>query len=103
MTAFIKDNLPSDVNTVEGVLYWAACVLQNVNPTKTAYENASTQVLTCQMSEFPVNTDAGLQWRGIMRFSMPLDSNYRQGGQLWDYVQPLSSTAIPTKFTQANA
>jgi hypothetical protein len=101
MTAFTKDMLPPEVDTVEKVSAWAATVLASTYPQKTSYESKENEVRSVSIIPFFNDTNETRNlwgWQVILRVSIPLASDYLEGEPLYKKALPLGSLAIPQAF-----
>ncbi|MBD2519954.1 glucose-6-phosphate dehydrogenase [Nostoc sp. FACHB-973] len=99
MTAInIATQIPSQITTLEQLIMWGMMGLNACNPTLTVIEGVGYTERAAQQGIFWVGADS--KYRGIYRASLEISSNHLSGGgKLWQYAQPLSSTALPTAFS----
>ncbi len=90
-------DIPSQIDTVEKLAAWCAGILFANNPTLTVIEGVGYTERAAQIGDFWVAADA--KTRKIVRLSLEVSADHLSGsGKPWTFVQPLSSTAIPTAF-----
>lgn len=100
MTAFNKNNLPANVDTLEKLVVWSGAALQNINKTVVEVEGTGGAVKVAQFGIF--NIDSNNTSRVICRQSLLLNEDYAIDGKpIWENVEELSTTAIPSQFLPA--
>jgi len=93
----IATDIPSQIDTLEKNAAWAGLALANINPTLLAVEGQGYEERVSSAGIFYVQ--ASNKYRLLIRHSFEVSPDYLAGGQkLWNYVQPLSGTAIPALF-----
>jgi hypothetical protein len=96
---FTKEQLPSDIDTVEQVFVWASLLLDNqagtidVKEDDAAIPSPAVQVAIIRMAD---DTK-----RIIGRCALQLNPNYAQDNsvKLWKHVLPIVNTTTPVSFT----
>jgi hypothetical protein len=100
MTALnISTDIPSQINTLERLVVWAAVTLKACNPTLRVVETANAQGEYVAISSiFQADGDESTRFFG--RCSIKLDPNWSSNTtqKLWQNAQELSNTAIPDAF-----
>lgn len=99
MTALaIASQIPSQIDTLEKLAAWAGLALANINPTVVGIEGQGYQERSAQANIFYIPADN--KSRLIVRTSLVIGPDYLAGGmKMWQFVQPLANTAMPTVFT----
>lgn len=93
----IATDIPSQIDTLEKLHAWSGLALANVNPTITAIEGVGYEERVSSAGIFYVQ--AANKYRCLIRASLEVSSDYLAGGQkMWQFVQPVSGTAIPALF-----
>lgn len=105
MTAFTPADLPPTINSVEKLAVWAAEVLQNLYPNLTTVEflNESGTPQNSRVVEsckFFLTAPNPPEWRHLSRFSFRLSPNHQVEGKIWEHIQDLGTSAIPTGMTE---
>lgn len=99
MTAFVKDDLPASVDTLEKLAVWVGLALHSINPDITAIEGSGAPTLAASFGTYFVQENSIP--RTIIRQSIELENNYTYGsGKLWTYAKELSTITLPTEFSQ---
>lgn len=98
MTAATSASVPSNINSVEEILVWAAMALAQLNPTLKILEaeNVSEFAAVTQVFKAADGTD-----RILVRCTIPLNSAYRTDNSVkfWKHADDLSNTALPSVYT----
>lgn len=99
MTAFVPNDLPANIDTVEKLALWCGSVLNNLYPSVTAIEGVGDASRVAQSQPFEVTAVDPTQWRNIVRFSIPLNRTWQEGvDPIWTYAENLGSSTIPNNF-----
>jgi hypothetical protein len=99
MTAFAPSDIPSEIDTVEKLEAWCSTLLSYLNPDQVAVEATGSQNRTASSAPFYITASDPATWRLISRLSLPIRRDWQGGGnQIWNYVQELSTAAIPASF-----
>ena len=105
MVAFSKDDLPTNINSVEALTVWGLSVLANVHPTSANTERqGDPPTLNVTLAPFDIRA-ADTDWnysvsqRAIGRVSVPLVADY-QTRKIWESILPLGlgTETIPAQF-----
>lgn len=97
MTAFNKNNIPNSVNTLEKLVVWAGAALHQINKEVAEIEGVGGLVRAAQFGIF--NIEQNNTNRVITRSSLKLDDDFAIDNKpIWENVQELSQTAIPSQF-----
>lgn len=99
MTAFSASQLPSTIATLEQLNAWSGTILSDLYPTLTAVEDTSQAYRVANSSPFFVTAATPATWRLISRTSIPLNSNWRRTGKIWQYALDLGTLAIPADYS----
>ena len=98
MTAISQSNVPwTSIDTLEKLNAWTGLALTYLNPSLQAVEGVGINEYVSQAGIFYVKADN--KFRLLNRQSLQVSADYLGGGKLWQYVQPLTNTAIPSLFT----
>lgn len=100
MTAFATANVPSNVNTLEELLAWAASALAEINPTQQIQSSLGQleQAVTVQTFRF-ANQEANPERLVIVAY-LPLAQGWRGSGKIWSTgISELSTTTLPAAYT----
>lgn len=90
-------DIPSSVNTVEKLAYWAVSALNQMYPTLQATEGVGYTERVAQAST--VYVLAASKWRFLGRASLEMSPLSQVGGaKAWTFVQELGNTALPVEF-----
>ena len=101
MTAFSKDQLPTNVNTLEKLVTWAGTASYHINKIVTATEGAGSAQKVAQFGIF--NVEANNTNRVILRQSIELEDDYAINGKpIWEEVKELSQDVLPASFTKGS-
>lgn len=94
MAAFDPATLPTNIDTVEQLAFWALDVLAVLNPSAVTTEG------TTSVPRLATATDEGAKNR-IFRANLPLIDAFRESpGPLWTKAKELAATAIPEAFLE---
>ncbi|MEH1995892.1 glucose-6-phosphate dehydrogenase [Nostoc sp.] len=98
MTAVnIATDIPSQIDTVEKLAAWCAGILFANNSALTVIEGAGYSERAAQIGDYWVAAD--IKTRKIIRLSLEVSADHlSSSAKPWTFVQPLSTTAIPTTF-----
>lgn len=97
MTAFNKDQIPTNINTLERLALWTGLALARINPTLAALEaeNASPE----KVAQVLFFRAADNNLRCIVRLSIVVDPTYDvQTRKFWENAQELSNVTLPAGF-----
>ena len=98
MTAFNKDQLPSNVNTLEKLIVWAGTAAYQINKIVTATEGVGAAQKVAQFGIY--NVESNNTNRVILRQSLELEDDYAINGKpIWEEVKELSQDALPAVFS----
>jgi hypothetical protein len=98
LTAFTTNDLPPGIDTVEKLSAWCSSVLNYLYFDSTVVENSGAGTRPAQSAPFEITAADPIQWRLISRQSLRLNKNWISSGKIWNYVEPLGSSNIPTDF-----
>lgn len=100
MTAFAPANIPSNVNTLEELLAWAASALAEINPTSTVQTNAGSIERAVQVQTFEFRAQATNPERLIVVAYLPLAAGWRSQGKLFGSgIAEISQVPLPAAYT----
>lgn len=98
MVAFSTADLPTTINTVEGLSAWCACILNNLHFQQT-FEEAPGIVEKIAVSQnFPVIVNGAYEWRLVSRTSVKISADFQKTGKIWQHTIPMSNASIPADF-----
>ena len=99
MTAFTTSDLPSSVNTVEELVVWGLCVLNELYPNQTIVEAAGRASRQAECAPFYIEAASTPTWAMIGRCVLPMASTWRQGTvKPWAAVSEIGTVAIPAGY-----
>ncbi len=105
MVAFVVEDLPNEINSIEGLAVWALSVLSNVHSISANVERqGDPPTLNATLAPFDIRA-ADSEWnysvsqRAIGRISIPLAADY-QTKKIWESALPLGlgDEPIPPQF-----
>jgi hypothetical protein len=104
MTTFDKNQIPANINSVEKLVVWAACVLQELYPTMKITENIEeAPQLVAQVGAFDLPVPIDDQWtyqvrnRAVLRLSIPLSATWKRN-KLYFAATDLGVSATPADY-----
>ena len=104
MTAFTREQIPAEIQTIEQLTVWCGSILQRLNKQRTILE-AEGEIPSLAVQFFQLAA-ADFTERAIYRVSVPLDANWQSNrdGAFWESVQQLSTADLPLDLiAQPNA
>lgn len=97
MTTFIKDDIPSQITTLEQLHAWTGLALEEINPDLQVVEGSGAAVSVCDTGIFDVEQTK--KTRLISRASLEINKGFTYSGKkLWEEVLEFSNTALPAGF-----
>ena len=97
MTTLALNQIPTNINTLEKLVAWAAFATQKCNPTKTIVEQSNTDPINVASVSIFRADDQSL--RALVRINLPLDSNYAESlDPMWTSALEISNTDIPASY-----
>lgn len=98
MTAInIATDVPSQIDSLEKLAYWAISALATINPTMVVVEGQGYSERAAQAGTFYVQVDNKFRFLG--RVSLQMSSDYLAGGaKAWQFAQDLSNSPMPAIF-----
>lgn len=104
MTTFDKSQIPASVNSVEKLIVWCGCILQELYPTTKITENIEeAPQLVAQVGAFDLPVPIDDQWtyqvrnRAVLRMSIPLGATWKRN-KLYFAATDLGVLATPTDY-----
>lgn len=99
MTAFNKDQIPNDINTLERLHAWSSMSLEFINPSKSIIE-APGENPERVIQNFVIRAADGSQ-RYISRTSLSLEPGYEANSTdaMWLLVEEFENVDIPVAYT----
>ena len=97
MSSLLLNQIPTNINTLERLLLWAAFACQKVNPTKTIVEQSNTDPINVATVSIFRADDQTL--RALVRINLPIDTNYAESADpMWVSALEISNTDIPPSY-----
>jgi hypothetical protein len=104
MTTFVKNSIPASIDSVEKLVIWGCCVLQELYPTVKVTENIEEAPhLVAQVGgyDLPIPTDDNWTYqvnnRVVGRVSIPLTTTWKRT-RLYLAAQDLGASATPAAY-----
>ncbi|MGL4503767.1 MAG: hypothetical protein ACRC78_05405 [Planktothrix sp.] len=100
MTAFIKENLPTSVDTLEKLAVWVGAASNQINRLTSASEGSGSPQRVAQFGIF--NVEANNTSRVIIRLSLELEDTFAIDNRpIWENAKEISTDFIPAPFLAA--
>lgn len=99
MTALnLSTQIPSNIATVEELVFWSGTLLAYLNPTLSVLETQNSNQIRAQSSIF---RNADQNYCALLRLNIPLDPNVftDRSKKSWMFASELSNIVIPSSFT----
>lgn len=104
MTTFVKASIPASIDSVEKLVIWGCCILQELYPIAKVTENIEeAPQLVAQVSGYDLPIPVDDNWtyvvanRAIARVSIPLTPTWKRT-RLYLSAQDLGTTATPAAY-----
>ena len=104
MTTFVKNSIPASIDSVEKLVIWGCCVLQELYPTTKITENIEeAPQLVAQVAGFDLPIPLDDNWtysvanRAIARVSVPLSPTWKRT-RLYLAATDLGVLATPAAY-----
>lgn len=103
MTDFTRDMIPGDIDTLEKLSVWVAENFAYLYPEIYCYEfkdenNEPYPRTVVECSSYYFTATKPGEYRHTYRHSIKLNPDFRLGGQVYKYAQPIGNLAIPSKM-----
>lgn len=99
MTAFAPTQIPASVDTVEKLAVWATELLSYLYHEETFIEEVGRSELAVTAGPFQIAANNTVTFRHIARAAIELNRDFKSGGDIWGYAQPLGNLTIPANFS----
>lgn len=95
----VREQIPSDISTVEQLVVWATLLLDEQARGMTIKEDAS--VIPTPVSQVQIVTVADNSTRFIVRTSLELQADWavNRSVKIWRRIKEVVTTSIPSHFT----
>lgn len=100
MTVITKDDIPSQINTLERLAMWAIMALRRTNPTLAVVERANDLPENVAQTAIFQASDDSIRFFG--RVSVELDGDYAEDNttKLWIKAKEFSNVVLPEQYKQ---
>ena len=97
MTTFTRDDVPSNIDTLEKLQVWLGYALVRCNPTAKMLESPQDDpVRVCEV--VTIRDDSGI-YRAVVRVAVPLADNYAEAvTKIWESAVKIDDVPLPSAF-----